>query len=107
MSSFAMTTHQIWSCHVTLAADSENFYLSSNSILDFRKSYQIWEKLAQIKMLQAKSKTRGENHSFPPPPPVLIVLIGFLRGLASSYEPLKVHRIVLDNNSFLVSTQHI
>ena len=30
---FTKTTHQIWSCHVTLASNSENFYLSPNSIL--------------------------------------------------------------------------
>ena len=44
---FTMTTHQICSCHVTLASNSANFYFSPNSILNFRKSYQIWEKLAQ------------------------------------------------------------
>ena len=41
MSSFTMTTHQIWSCHVTLAANFENFYFSPDSTLDFRKSYQV------------------------------------------------------------------
>ena len=44
---FSMNTHQIWSCQVTLASNSENFYFSSNSVLNFRKSYQIWGKLAQ------------------------------------------------------------
>ena len=41
MSSFTMTTHQIWSCHVTLAVNFENFYFSPDSTLDFRKSYQV------------------------------------------------------------------
>ena len=44
---FTKTTEQIWSCHVTLASNSENFYFSPNFILNFRKSYQIWGKLAQ------------------------------------------------------------
>ena len=34
---FTKTTHQIWSCHVTLASNSENFYFSLNSVLNFRK----------------------------------------------------------------------
>ena len=44
---FTKTTHQIWSCQMTLASNSENFYFSSNSLLNFRKGYQIWGKLAQ------------------------------------------------------------
>ena len=44
---FTKTTHQIWSCHVTLASNSGNFYFLPNSILKFWKSYQIWGKLAQ------------------------------------------------------------
>ena len=44
---FTITTHQIWSCYVTLASNSENFYFSPNSILNFKESYQIWGKLAQ------------------------------------------------------------
>ena len=34
---FTTTTHQIRSCHVTLASNSENFYFLPNSILKFRK----------------------------------------------------------------------
>ena len=34
---FIKTTYQIWSCHVTLASNSENFYFLRNSILNFRK----------------------------------------------------------------------
>ena len=44
---FTKTTHQIWSCHVILASNSEKFYFFPNSILNFRKSYQLWGKLAQ------------------------------------------------------------
>ena len=48
---FTMTTHQIWSDHVTLASTSENFYFSPNSILNFRKSCQI---LAQEQKVAGK-----------------------------------------------------
>ena len=41
MSSFTMTTHKISSCQVTLATNLKRLYFSSNSILNFRKSYQI------------------------------------------------------------------
>ena len=44
---FTKTNHKIWSCHVTLASNSENLYFSPNSVLNFRTSYQIWGKLAQ------------------------------------------------------------
>ena len=44
---FTKTTHQIWSCHVTLASNSETLYFLPNSILNFRKNHQIWGKLAQ------------------------------------------------------------
>ena len=44
---FTKTTHQIWSRHVILFSNSENFYLLPNSMSNFRKSYQIWVKLAQ------------------------------------------------------------
>ena len=54
---FTMTTHQIWSCHVTLASNSENFYFSPSSILNFRKSYQIWGKLVE----DQKTKLGVEN----------------------------------------------
>ena len=57
MSSFTITTHQIWSCHVTLATNFESFL--PNSILYFRKSYQIWGKLAQEEKLQAKNQNSG------------------------------------------------
>ena len=53
------TTHQIWSCHVTPASNSENFYFLPNSILNFRKSYQIWEKLAQEQKRYRQKKIGG------------------------------------------------
>ena len=64
---FTKTTHQIWSCHVTLASNFENFYFSPNSVLNFRKSYQIWGKLAK-EQKNYKQKTNWEV------PPVLIGL---------------------------------
>ena len=51
------TTHQIWSCYVTPASSSENFYFLPNFLLNFRKSYQNWGKLAQEQIkLQVKNK---------------------------------------------------
>ena len=50
-----------------ITANCKSFYFSPNSVLNFRKSYQIWGKLAQEqKELQAKSKTPNGKH--PPPP---------------------------------------
>ena len=66
---FTKTTHQIRSCHVTLASNSENFYFLPDSVLHFRKSYQIRGKLAQ-EQKDAGKKLSGGKH-----PPVLIGLI--------------------------------
>ena len=63
---FTMTTHQIWSCHVTLASNSENFYFSPNSILNFRKSHQVWGKLTQEQKVTGKKQNSGWKT--PPPP---------------------------------------
>ena len=63
---FTMTTHQIWLCHVTLASNSGNYYFSPNSILNFRKSYQTWGKLAQEQKVTGKKQIGGWKH--PPPP---------------------------------------
>ena len=56
---FTVTTHQIWSCQVTLASNSKTFYLSPNSISKFRKSYQIWGKLAQEQKVTGKKQIGG------------------------------------------------
>ena len=66
---FTKSTHQIWSCHMTLASNSENFYLSPNSVLNFRKSYRKIG--SRTKKLQAKNTLGVENT---PPPPLLIGL---------------------------------
>ena len=63
---FTKTTHQIWSCHVTLASNSENFYFLPYSVLNFRKSYQIWGKLAEEQKVTGKEQIGGGQ---PPPPP--------------------------------------
>ena len=63
---FTKTTHQIWSCHVTLDSNSEHFYFLPNSILNFRKGYQILGKLAkEQKRYRQKTNWRVEK---PPPP---------------------------------------
>ena len=63
---FTKTTNQIWSCHVTLASNSENFYFSPDSILNFRKSYQIWGRLAQ-EQKSYRQKTNWGRKTLPPP----------------------------------------
>ena len=65
---FTMTTHQIWSCHMTLASNSTNFFLP-NSMLNFKKIYQIWGKFAQ----DQKSYRQKQNSGWKTP---LAVLIG-------------------------------
>ena len=65
---FTKTTHQIWSCHVILASNSENFYFSLNSVLNFSKSYQIWGELAQEQKSYSQKEIGGGN---PPPPQCL------------------------------------
>ena len=62
---FTITTHQTWSCHMTLASNSESFYFSTNSILNFRKSYQIWGKLAKEQKVRGK-KQIGRWKTLPP-----------------------------------------
>ena len=63
-----MTTHQIWSCHVILATNFENFYFSPNSILNFTEKYQILRKLAQEQKVTGKENS-GWEIPFPLPPP--------------------------------------
>ena len=53
---------------MTLAGNFKNFYFWPNFILNFRKSYQIWGKLAQEQKVTGKKQARGEKHSPPPPP---------------------------------------
>ena len=55
---------------VTLASNSENFYFSPNSVLNFRKSYQIFGKLAQEQKVTGKKQIGGGTT----PTPVLIGL---------------------------------
>ena len=68
---FTKNTHQIWSCHVGLASNFENFYFLPNSLLNFGKSYQIWGKLAEEQKRYKQKQIGGWKH---PPPPVLIGL---------------------------------
>ena len=59
---FTITTYQIRSRHATLVYNSEKFYFSPNSILDFKKSYQIWGKLAQQQKSYRQKQTGGGKH---------------------------------------------
>ena len=71
MSTFTMTIHQVWSCHVALSANFENyenFYFSPNSILNFRKSYQIWGIGLKNEKITGKKQNPGWKTPLPPPP---------------------------------------
>ena len=70
---FTKTTRQIWSCHVTLASNSENFYFSLDSALNFRKRYQIWGKLAQ----EQKSYRQKTNWGVENTPSAYRVIVNF------------------------------
>ena len=67
---FTKTTHQIWSCHVTLVSNSENVYFLPKSILNYRKSFRIWGKLAQEQKSYREKTNWGVENTLPP------VLIG-------------------------------
>ena len=56
---FTMTTHQIWSCHVTLASNSKNFYCSPNSILNFRKVTKFEGNWLKNKKVAGKKQIGG------------------------------------------------
>ena len=68
---FTKTTHQIWSCHVTLTSNSKNFYFSPNSVLKFRKVTKFGGNWLKNKKVTGKNKLGMENT---PPPPFLIGL---------------------------------
>ena len=59
---FTKITHQIWSYHVTLTSNSVNFYLSPNSVLNFRKVAKFGGNWLKNKKLQAKNKSGVENN---------------------------------------------
>ena len=61
MSSFTKTTHQIWSCHVTLAENFKNFIFSPNSILNFRKSTKFGGNWLKNKKVTGKKQTSGRK----------------------------------------------
>ena len=54
---FTKTTHQIWSCHVTLASSSENFYFSPNFVLNFRKVTKSGGNWLKNKKVTGKKQT--------------------------------------------------
>ena len=64
---FTKTTHQIWSYQVIATSKSENFYFLPDSILNFMKSYQLREKLAQ-EQKRYRQKTNWGGGKDPPPP---------------------------------------
>ena len=75
---FTRTTHQI--CSMMSRDPGFKFrkvLFSPNSVLNFRKSYKIWGKLAQEQKVTGKKAVGGGKH---PPPPALIGLKRLKRG---------------------------
>ena len=59
---FTKTTLQIWSCHLTLVSNSENFYFSPNFVLNFRKSTKFGENWLENKPVTGKKQLGGGKH---------------------------------------------
>ena len=66
---FTKATHQIWSCHVILASNSENSYLLPNFILNFRKVTKFGGNWLKNKNVIGKKQIGGWKD-----PPVLMGL---------------------------------
>ena len=67
---FTMSTHQIWSCHVTEEASFEIFLFCPNSTFNIRKSHKISSgKAIYFKSYQAKISPREWKAPPPSPPP--------------------------------------
>ena len=84
-----------------------NFYFSPNFVLNFRKSYQIWEKLAQEQKVTGKKQIGGWKT---PPPPVLIglilincTLLHHLQDL-NHYLPIEYLHIRIENTDLSMKT---
>ena len=71
---FTKTTHQIWSCHLNLASNSENFYFLPYYVLILGKVTKFGGNWLKNKKVTGKKNLVVET---PPPPPPL-VLIGLL-----------------------------
>ena len=56
---FTKTTHQIWSCYVTLASNSENFSFLPDSVLNFRKVTKFGVNWLKNKKGTGKKQTGG------------------------------------------------
>ena len=94
---FTKTTHQIWLCHVTLASNFEYCYLLPNSVLNFRKIYQIWERLAQERKCY-KQKTHWGGT--PPPSPYRV----YISECKSLYSKMQLKFECISNASIVILT---
>ena len=63
---FTKTTHQIWSCHVTLTSNSENFYRSPDSVLNFRKVNKFGGNWLKNKKVTGNKINWGVKNTPPP-----------------------------------------
>ena len=60
---FSKTTHHIWSCHVILALNSENFYFLPNSMLNFGKVTKFGGIGSRTKSYRQKPNWGGKKPS--------------------------------------------
>ena len=79
------TTHQIWSCHVTLASNSGNFYFLPNSVLNLGKVTKFGGNLLKSKKVWQKQIGGVENT--PPPACAYRVKRNFNIAITSIFRP--------------------
>ena len=59
---FTKTTHQIWSCQVTLASNVKNFYFLPSSVLNFRQVTNFGGNWPKNKKVTNKKQIGGGKH---------------------------------------------
>ena len=92
---FTMTTHQISSCHVTLASNSKNFYFSPNSILNFMEVTKFGGNWLKNKKVTGKNKL-GWKQS-PPPPSAYRVKWNFGFFTTNTHQ-IRLYHVTFDAN---------
>ena len=80
---FTITTHQIWSCYVKLTSNSQNFYFSPDSIINFRKVTKFGRNWFKDKRVTGKKQIGG----WKTPLPLLIGLNNQLKSVSKVLLP--------------------
>ena len=65
---FTMSTHQIWSCHMTQDANFRNVLFCPNSTFNMRKSHKIYSGKALYFRSYRRKPLRVMGGKHPPPP---------------------------------------